>query len=536
MKVPTPQQLGLPEKFDSWRPTQEACLERLMTATQRVKAGQMPTGSGKSPVLVGYAIHTNEPTCIVTRDNGLLKQYMDDFGSIGLVSIMGRGQYQCALKDEWSCEEGHTARCPYEGSIQCPSSQAEMRCATSRLVVTNYSKWIAAKRFGTGMAHFTQVFFDEGHFAPDALASAMQQELNHKEIELTLEVPFPKYPDFNDIKVWKSWAITTQEIARAEMRKAAQEIKDKGYDKVKAKVVKHHNHMRNLVRRLGIIATCNPVNWIVEHKQEQDLFAFDPIRPGRYGESMLLMNTPNVVIFSATLNIKTLKLIGVGGTNRRDIPGGEVTDNYIYSEYDSDFNPEDCPIYYIPTQCVDAKHQDLSMLWMRLDQWLAKRTDRKGIIHTVSHARREDIMANSRFASKMIFNPKGEPAAKIVKDFKDAGPGTNLVTPSVSMGYDFPGDQCEHNFMIKIPFEPPSKILKAREADDPQYRGYRAIQTMDQAFGRGNRFPGDPCENAIPDDNMKWFWPQYWFLASKWFRKRLRFTPVVPPPLPKYKG
>lgn len=551
MRVPTPIELGLPEKFHGgWRPTQVLALEILITNPKRIAALCMPTGSGKSPVIVGDAVYSKEPSLFVTWDKGLQDQYYNDFASIGMVDIRGASNYQCEMRDEFTCEDGASARCPLKGTAACPRSNAEMRAATSSLVVTNYSKWIASKKYGMGMSHFKRVYFDEGHKGPDAIAAAMQVVLHHKEIEETLQIPFPRQPKTDDVelmRIWKSWALQCKEVAQEEFHKTRLKIQNhKG--QVKTSWVKHMTHMGYLSKRLSIITTANANNWIVD--QIEKGYVFDPIRPGRYGEAVLMMNVPKVTFVSATMPVKTLHMTGIGrgGSNtpiyddRKD-QVGELTANYIYREFDSDFDPKDCPIYWIKTMRIDSSAEDLTMAWIRFDQWASPRMDKKGIVQTVSHGRRESIMARSRFGPQMMFNERGELTSTKVEEFKVSPMGTILVSPSISTGYDFPGDQCEWTWICKVPFEPPSKIVKARQADDKEYRGYRAIQYLEQAAGRHVRYgkdkdrPGDRGETAIPDDHMSWFYLQFKHLASRSFRRRYVYTVggtlVIPKPLPK---
>ena len=532
IKLPTPQELGLPDKFEKLRPNQEAALELLLTYRHlRIKSLCMPTGSGKTLVYVMYALITREPTCFVTHTLGLQDQISGEYASIGMVDLRGRGQYLCGLMDEYSCEEGFAAKCPYKGTIACPEAAASMRAAISPLVVTNYSKWTYAKKYGVGMSHFTQVVFDEGHFAPKAIAAVMQVTLHHREIEEVLGLTFPGYPDFNEVINWKPWAVRARTVAEEHRLKYQSKIQNSSNPK--PAWVKEVTHMKNLIRRLGTLSTASPSNWVADEVEAG--FQFDPISPAKYGEAMLLMNTPSVIFISATMTTKTMAMTGIGKAGQKPIEGGIVCDKYVFVEYDSDFDPKDCPIYYIPTQRVDNKHPDRRMLWMRLDQFLARRQDRKGIVGTISHARREEIMISSSYQSKMIFNERGEPAAQIVEDYKKAGPGTILVSPSIGTGYDFPGSLCEFIFLCKVPMEPPSKIVKAREHLDKEYRGYTALQAMEQHFGRGARFRGDPCEGVIPDDNlMDWFMRSFGHLATRTFHKRFKVLDKVPSPPPKY--
>src|SRR3990167_9598095 len=116
MKIPSPREIGLPEQFDRFRPSQIEALAWLMTRKQRTKDLSMPTGSGKSLVAVAYALMTGEPTCYVTDSRSLQDQIMRDFQEIGMVDVRGRRNYECPLKPDYTCEEGYQASCPYKGT------------------------------------------------------------------------------------------------------------------------------------------------------------------------------------------------------------------------------------------------------------------------------------------------------------------------------------------------------------------------------------------------------------------------------------
>lgn len=513
MTIPSPADCGLPAKFSRWRSSQEQAIHRMLTSTKRVTAISAPTGFGKSPAYVAYALLSGKPTCIVTNSRGLQDQLMRDYADIGLVDIRGRSNYKCDMRDDYTCEEGYASQCPYKGSISCPSSQAEMRAATSSLVVTNYDKWTSSRMFGLGMAHFQQVIFDEGHDAPDALARAMQSTVSVKEIETDLELEVPGVPD--EFRSWKNWAFTAKYQAEQKMKEYQQMIAD--VSDPKPTWVRKFFHYRNLTRKLSVLASARPDDWVVD--QVEEAFQFDPIRPARYAEGMLLFRLERIIIVSATIRPKTMFMLGIG------------RENFDFVEFDSDFDPKRCPIYWIPTMRVDSRADDLGMLWARLDQIATRRRDRKGIIHTISYARRDDILGRSRWAPSMLINQKGSPATAMVEEFKQAPPGTILVSPSVSTGYDFPGKECEWQFMCKIPFpDSRSKIVQARQKDDKEYGPYSAMQTLVQTFGRGMRSKEDRCENFIGDDHLAWFLPRYSHLAPKSFHGFYRKLSVLPSP------
>lgn len=511
--IPNPRQVGLPPKFESWRDAQAESIRVMLDSPKRVTALSAPTGFGKSPAYVAFAILSGKPTCIVTNSRGLQDQLMRDYGEIGLVDLRGRSNYQCGMRDDYSCHEGYAARCPYKGSAACPAGLAEIQASQSNLVVTNYDKWTSSRRFGTALNHFEQVVFDEGHDAPDAIARAMQVLLTPNEIDSTLELDLPL--EAASVNCWKIWS----DYARHEAAHRYDDLKRKISLAVDPKPswVREYYHLQNLIRRLSILATLRPQDWVVDETQMG--FQFDPIRPARYSESILLQHIPRIIVVSATLRPKTLVMLGISK---------DVSDFY---EFDSDFDPSKCPIYYVPTMRVDVRATDLSMLWVRLDQIAAKRRDRKGIIHTISYARRDDILKISRFAGSMIVNPKGEPATATVNAFRNCVPGTILVSPSVGTGYDFAYKDAEWQFIVKIPFpDGRTKINKARSEDDKEFGPYQAMQSLVQMAGRISRAKDDVGETFIPDMHMDWFIPRYSHLAPRSFKQFFRRVEVLPQP------
>jgi Rad3-related DNA helicase len=476
----------------------------------------MPTGSGKTGVVVAWALITQQPTAIITENLGLMAQYMEDFKGLGMVSLMGKRRYACDLRPDYTCEDGQQARCPHRGTVGCPLSAAECAAATSSLVVTNYDKWTASRKYGQGMEHFTQAAFDEGHEAPGKLASAMQVVLSAREINDVLGMDFPKMTE--EMVDWKAWASMARAEAEASMLSYRQQIQTDP----KPSHVKTYIHLRNLTKRLSTLATCRPEHWVVDEIKRPEGFQFDPVRVGRYAENSLLMRLPNILVVSATLRPKTLYMIGIG------------KDQQDFREFDSEFDQKRCPIYYIPTMRVDKNATDLSPLWIKLDQIAARRTDRKGIVHTISYARRDDIVSRSRFWQQMIINPQGEPSTETVQEFFDAPPGTILVSPSVGQGFDFAGKRAEWQFITKIPFpDSRSKIVRARQEDDKEWGPLQATNKLAQIAGRIMRFKEDQGETFICDEHLNWFLKRWGYLFPRSFNQFFKRVEVAPPPPPR---
>jgi hypothetical protein len=348
----------------------------------------------------------------------------------------------------------------------------------------------------------------------DALARAMQVTLGAREIEDLLHISFPDHHAAHFFETWKTWAQPTRVTAEDLMKKAQTRINQGGH--IPVAWVKRYHHLRNLCRRLAILSTANVTNWVVDEHPKG--YVFDPIQPGRYVEGALLLRVPDVLMMSATLRPKTLHMMGIGNAL------------FDFKEFPSDFDPKRCPIYYVPTMRVDAKATDLSMLWIRLDQMAAARQDRNGLVHTISFNRRDEILSRSRFASKMLVNERGEPATAMVEQFKRNYPGAILVSPSIGQGFDFSGKAAEYQFICKVPFPPPSKVLKARTEVDKEYPYYLAMTKFVQMCGRIMRDKDDQGESVIADDHFEWFMPRYRHLAPGWFNAFVKRVNVLPQP------
>jgi ATP-dependent DNA helicase DinG len=200
------------------------------------------------------------------------------------------------------------------------------------------------------------------------------------------------------------------------------------------------------------------------------------------------------------------------------------------------FDPDTFRIMYVPTVRVDAKMTDADYgLWTtRISQLISRRLDRKGLIHTVSFPRRDRLVRQSRFKDIMDSNYDGDITAKVVDRFKIAEPPKVLVSPSVTTGYDFPGDSCEYQILGKVPFpDPRGKLNKARQERDREYSYYVAMQGLMQAIGRIHRGRDDQSESFIIDDHFAWFIERYGHLAPRWFHSFLKTSNQPPEPLPK---
>ena len=103
---------------------------------------------------------------------------MDDFARAGLVDVRGQGNYPCkeliaggrfwrSDVDQWKtncdngpCHSGYSCELRASG---CHYFDAHKKALASRLVVTNYSYWMAVHKYRDGLGPFDLLVLDEAH-------------------------------------------------------------------------------------------------------------------------------------------------------------------------------------------------------------------------------------------------------------------------------------------------------------------------------------------------------------------------------------
>lgn len=534
--LPPPEALGLPAKFDAWRPGQAEAVLRALDSDKRFVVLGMPTGFGKSLVYLTVGHLGGDPTVFLTSTKGLQNQLIDDFSESGLVDIRGMSNYPCkeandgqlfrpserrVACDEGPCLAGWKCSLAENG---CDYFDSQRAARASSLTVTNYAYWLAVGGNGQDPAGKPvlgkrgRLVLDEAHAAIDELGDYLAIEVGHWEVEGVLGRQFPQSASMEE---WRTWARTLGSECAKRLETLSGEVRlgvsnnRRGLSRLR--------ELRDLGRRLGGIAAMKD-EWVMEEARDRrgrKVVRFDPVWPGSYAESSLFTGVPKVILTSATIRPKTLELLGV------------PNDAYEFLEYPSSFPVSMRPFVWVPTVRVRYDMDPGSArLWAsKIDRIIGARLDRKGIVHTISYQRRDYLLRYSEYSRNFIVHDSGT-TADAIQRFRNAGPGAVLVSPSVGTGFDFPGDDCRYIIVGKVPFpSTQSKVLKARQERDKDYFAYVAAQSLVQMVGRGMRSSDDWCEGIIVDDNFSWFFNKYKSFMPKWFTAAVRKSSTVPEPL-----
>lgn len=518
-----------PAKFTSWRGDQPRAVCTTIDSDKRFVAQAAPTGFGKSLMYVAIAQLTGWRTCILTSTKGLQEQLLRDFNGDGirrLSDIRGQNAYRCVAAQEFGFHELTTCDfAPCHAGRRCAKKDggclyfdAQREATVAPVVITNYAYWLSVNKYGKGLGPFDLLVLDEAHDAPDTLAEFMSVELDPNDLPMGMRL----LDSGADIEQWREWAkYNVDSLAQkldsytARMRMA---------DSVPRDILRQAQQAKRVLGKLQDLSMAAD-DWIIEKVDKKPhgyVMRFDPIWPWKSAEQLLFRDIKKVMLVSATLREKTAALLGI------------PDDDLDFQEYDSGFPKQRRPVIHVPT--VQMSHRttpEQKKQWLtRIDQLIAPRIDRKGIIHTVSFARAKEILDHSEYAQSMILN-ETKNTKWCVERFKQSSAPCILVSPSITTGYDFPYSECLWQIIGKLPFpDNRAKVIKARMENDKKYSNYITMQVLIQMSGRGMRAEDDLCETFVIDDNFQWFMEYNKQFAPKWFRDAVVWASYNPPPLP----
>ena len=501
---------GLPEKYSQWRDHQDEACESIVESPERFLLQVCPTGSGKSVTYMTASQLISGRTIILTSTKGLQTQLMADFGRMsGVIDIRGRGNYSCRLNSQVNCDIG-----PCVFGVKCSMREEggcfyfdQLKKATkfSKVVITNYAYWMSQNEYSTGLGPFDMMILDEAHSAPDHVIDHICvsfSKRNRMEVKmLGLDDSLP-----NDFMTWMGWASDRLLDVTTDMETAKMNRKEKLYIALK-----------RIVEKLKRLEEAMDRTWLWEDNPEA--VTLSPIWPSKYAETALFIGIPKVVLTSATVVPKTAHLLGIASSKEMK-----------HEEYPHSFPLANRPLIHVPTVRLNYKNGDMEQrLWLnRVDQIIRPRLGTKGIIHTVSYARRDMVIERSAFRDHMITHNRKD-TEETVRVFKRSDAPMILVSPSMATGWDFPDDECRWQIILKIPFpDTRGTIMKERSKRDGDFISYLAAQLLIQATGRGVRSKSDYCETYIIDNNSTWFMKKCKHLMPGWFLGAYSVSRTIP--------
>ena len=465
-----PPDLGLPSKFQRFRPVQREGLEWFMSSSSAVAATLMQTGSGKTAFALAIAQLLDCKTVYLVATKALEQQVLADAQSLGMTCVHGRANYRCRVYS--NCDYGYDHECSNSNSNQCPYANAVEAARNAKLIVTNYSYWLNARRnskaLETDEAPVELLICDEAHSIESQLTSYASVSLFASEHGLDRDLF--EYPS----------GLMSDDAAAPFATIAKEIISSYGNSK--------DEDTKDLVDRARKIARMAGNSNFVWQFNERNALSFEPVRLSAYSRQ-LFSGVPRVLLMSASLDPFALRMIL------------SSDQDYDYRSFPGQFPPQNAPVYHVPVRKLSwrSSDEDYAAVFAVADNIIDRRTDRKGIIHTVSYARTKRILASSRHHRRFIWNDNGASLGSALDLFRRADAGAIFVSPSVEEAFDFPGEQAEYQILVKFPFpNEQSRVVKER-CKIPGYRLHHAAQKVVQIKGRPIRSETDRSELFILD-------------------------------------
>lgn len=538
----SPAGIGLPAKFTQWRPQQEACILAIVNSVNRFVAQSIPTGVGKSIIYVAAAHLLSARTAILTSTKALQDQLQSDFGSMGLVTLKGANAYPCEWLDDerhtttrrHNCEQGGMSYCPNRNTPGCPAHRAIKAAQDAQLVSVNYAKYQAMQAYQPDvMGKFDLLVCDEAHNAEGQVCNHLKAEWTGANTQSYKAVfgKEPDYPETEEPRPWCQWAMDRVAKLEIVIKRLSDQIectqgpasKSLIDERVRAKL------LERVIAKIAGVSDSPKSPWIVEHckpYKRPPYWAFEPVWASDYTLKGLFAKAPMVVLTSATLTNKTLDLLGV------------PDDDYSLTSCPPIFSKRRGPVYFYPTASVkfNMTREDWQYVVRTISDIIDARPDRRGIVHTVSYKRRDEIMDElngvyPEVTQRLATHVSARDLQAALSMFWNGPSDTVFISPSIATGYDFHHRRAEYQIICKIPFpDTRNRILQERSKQDPEYPMYVAILELVQTCGRIMRAEDDRGETFILDNNIKWLlWKFRHLVPAHFHYVTITKLPKIPP-------
>ncbi len=515
----TPDKLGLPEKFNSWRPLQLVSIVKIRQSEEYCFLLDAPTGSGKS--LTGAAIQKmsgNRAVYLCTTKQ-LQDQLLADFPYAR--TLKGRGNYKClnmpklfpSISAE-HCTNSDKRPCHKQGD--CPYMVAKLEAARAPLAVLNTAYFLSETNYvqkslfrGTDM-----LIVDECDTIEDQLMGFIQFIITQKQLD-RLDVPPPKFK--TKFESWVEWAEPTFRHFSIEHEKLLEVINAVDeWGTVPIESIRRAKDLEKLLSKLYSFIHNVDGSWV--WYPENDRWTFKPVWVSKYSEKVLWKNAKKVVGMSATiLDPKQMdRNVGLSLHER----------TYQYYRLPSLFPKENRPVFFEPSANMTFKTMtaELPSLARAVDRILVKHFDEKILVHTVSYKIRDFLMNNLNHKGRLMSHSTGDRVERL-EEFKKSREPRVLISPSMERGVDLPEEECRVVIIAKVPYpnlgDPQIKKRVYASRDGDHWYAHKAASTVIQMSGRAVRSENDKATTYILDEQFGRLHDKNKALFPEWFEEAL---------------
>ncbi len=502
----TPQELGLPKKFQCWWKDQYETIEAIVNSPKPVYLLDVPTGVGKTVIAVGVHRLSEKKCIFITRTKQLQSQVEEDFPGIVKV-VRGRENYPCLKHpDDFhpgdsssytaaNCTDSKNRHCEFKD--KCLYLLAKEEALVSPLAVLNASYYLTEINGINGPGKFSGVellVVDEVDSLEDELMNYIQFSVSEKQLG-RLGIPLPHNPD--ELQAWLAWAeMIGREIGdrRRQLQGQLVLIPEDKWQAPQLAKQKEADRLESFGRRVAFFVREFDDTWVFYSQRDEETgerkWVFKPIFISKYASRFLWRHADRVLGMSATIFDPYIAKAAL-----------ELGEGH-YKRLSSPFPVKHRPIFYSPAANLTKGTMDTERpkLLSAVQVLINRYPNDKILIHTVSYLLRDFLVKNLE-QGRLITHTKWNREDKL-EEFKNSHEPLVMLSPSFDRGVDLPQEKCRYIIICKVPY-----LYKG----DPQIRGrmkapggqkwylLKAAQTLVQMSGRAVRSVDDYCDTYILD-------------------------------------
>ena len=458
------------------------------------------SGFGKSLIATALSkIYSQDKSYIITVNNQLANQYVDDFEKHEHTKLNPRSTFTCKKQggycSPYNCMYSNCRYFKYsdfkndfEQHSACAYLYALKEGLKSKSVICTYDFFIQENFYRSNYFKPRKLLIcDEGHNIDDKISQSTSLKITPKQFNEDLKLDMMKEHEYIiQNEDYYYYLLKFRSIYKNRLKNKREGSKP--YVKLKKQLDNLTKFMSYFNKNNENIAfkTDNKDNWIFKPVKTNKIIKDSLLQ---FGEVCIFMSSSifDHENFAFDLGIDENEIYSLRVPNIFDLSKNTIK---ISSEFDMSGEPTETGA---AMDSIDT-----------IKEILKTHKNEKGIIHTSNYVQAQYLMDNindSRLITHDLYDRED-----VLYFFKNTKRPYVLMSPSMNEGVDLPGDLCRFQIIFKLPYlpfeDPWINKRKNLYEDGKEWYDYKMLTELIQSYGRGIRFEGDYCKTYILDNRL----------------------------------
>jgi Rad3-related DNA helicase len=475
---------------------------------------------------------------MITSMKMLQDAYLQDDVTIKL--LKGKGNYDCRNPpqktsmelmassvngrfDSFSCRDSHLLN----GRLceHCPYQRARSSAQWSPIALHNFDSFLNqvsmtySEERSSPFIPRRLLTIDEGHNTEDKLASNVAMEFTPGQFKrLGLNWVSLTSDEEDTVTAWvrdyqgqvaKATDVFRQDLVDLRSKRIVTDEQTNRMRVAVKNVALGDDMTKKMKRYLESRGGSSPVPWVAEVDASSGSVRLEPIRASRFVRSALLRFGEKRVHLSATF-------LDANGVFRKSMNLKMEDSKYI--QVPSTFPVENRRLVrrYVGDMGYRYRDKNLPSMLKRIQEIADENRGVRGLVHAGSYDMAKKLEAGLS-DPRFVFHGR-EDRDRVTREFmSESRHNSILVGVAMTEGYDFKNDLCRFQIIAAMPYQYPSKRVKARQEIDPQHSDWRTCLTLVQMYGRVVRSAEDYGVTCILDSRFDKFLSRNRKQLPDWF-------------------